>query len=182
MFKAAILVAEGVQDEEFIYPYYRLQEFGCELDVVLSPYKLRTCDVAGKYGIPIKWNKLSSVVTNNLYDLIVIPGGWQCPEILRMDKNILALVEKHFLEGKIIAAICHGSQVLISALHNTEPYPHLMMTGYKGIMHDIINAGFSYVDKSVVIDTDNCIITAQHYKDNPEFMKTVLNELSKQNH
>lgn len=175
--KAALLASEGVQDEEFIYPYYRLQEFECELDIILSPYKGQTDNIQGKYGIPIQWNKLSSEVTNNLYDLIVIPGGWQCPEILRMDENILALVEKHFLESKIIAAICHGPQVLISALHNTKPYPHLMMTSYKGIMHDIINAGFSYADKSVVIDKN--VITAQHYKDNPEFMRTVLNELSK---
>lgn len=176
-FSAAILVSEGVQDEEYLYPYYRLQEFGCELDVVLSPYKLRTCDVVGKYGIPIKWNKLSSAVTNNLYDLIVIPGGWQCPEILRMDEHILDLVEKHFLEGKIISTICHGIQVLISALFNHNV--NLLVTGYKGIMHDIINAGFSYADKSVV--KDNNIISAQHYRDNPEWMKITLEQFQCQN-
>lgn len=175
MFKAALLVAEGCQDHEFFYPFYRLQEFGCELDVILSPSKGKTDNIKGKYGIPIKWNKLSSEVTNDLYDLIVIPGGWQCPEILRMDEHILALVEKHFLESKIIAAICHGPQVLISALFDQDV--HLMMTGYKGIMHDIINAGHSYVDKPVV--NYESIITAQHYNDNPEFMKIVLEECQK---
>lgn len=176
MIKAAILVAEGVQDQEFFYPFYRLQEVDCKLDVVLSLSKGNR-NPKSKYQVPLPYDLVSTAYFeyHDMYDLIIIPGGWQCPEILRMDPNILELIVRHFQAYKLIAAICHGPQVLISALFEVDPYPHLMMTGYQGIMHDIINAEFSYVDKPVVQDKN--VITAQHYKNNPEFMRTVLNAL-----
>lgn len=46
--RAIILVADEVQDQEFWYPYYRLQEAGFTVEVctINGPCK-------GKYGIPI---------------------------------------------------------------------------------------------------------------------------------
>lgn len=170
--KVALLVAQDVQDEEYIYPYYRFQEAGLELDVVLSLYK-DNHKPTGKYGVPLKWNKLSTDAVYNKYDLIVIPGGW-CPEILRLDNNIIELVKSHLLENKLIAAICHGPQVLISA--KTPNINGADMTGYIGIKDDINNAGFNYINNSVV--KDHHIITANHYNANAEFIKTILESLN----
>jgi protease I len=168
--KSVILVAEGVQDEEFIYPYYRLQEEG-EVVVVGSlrfgrdNYTSLKC----KYGIPIKINEISTYIHRYLdADLVVVPGGWQCPEILRMDQCILKYLNDMVGQAKIIGAICHGPQVLISAdvLYECEA------TGYVGIKDDINNYGAVYVDSPVV--RHNNIITAQHYKDNPQFIKACI--------
>ncbi len=172
--KVAILVAQGVQDEEFLYPYYRIQEEGFEMDVILSPHP-KYPNPTGKYGIPIKSNKTTTnlYTTNGVlvsnYDIVIIPGGWQAPEIMRMDEKILRFLQHANNHKTIIAAICHGPQVLISA----KIVSGRKITGYQGIRDDIVNAGAIYIDNGVIID--NNIITAQHYKDNPEFLKSILN-------
>lgn len=174
--KAAILVAQDVQDEEYLYPYYRLQEYGADLDVILSPSKTGS-NPTGKYGIPLKWNisSMEADLANKTYDVIVIPGGW-CPEILRLDKHIINIIRKHDSCGCVIGAICHGPQVLLSAkLHGLQG---CVLSGYQGICDDITNAGYVY-SPDLVVQYDGhllTIVTAPHYKDNPQFMKTILHE------
>lgn len=167
---ALILVAQGVQDQEFWYPYYRLIEAGFGVDVVVSG---KTDGLSGKYGIPIKdWQWTTDALTlDDFYDLVIIPGGWQAPEIMRQDEKILQLVSFLNDAGGIIGAICHGPQVLISA----GICKYRKMTCYKGMQDDLINAGAQYIDESVVID-DN-IITAPHYDDNPEWMRAIMNKM-----
>lgn len=166
--KAALLVAQGVQDEEYIYPYYRLQEAGFDLDVILSP-SIKYPNPTGKYGIPIQYNMASyNIDLTRSYEILIVTGGWQAPEIMRLDSNILTLIQMANSQNKIIGAICHGSQVLISA----KVVDKRRMTCYTGIKDDLQNAGAIYVDQGVVVDGN--LITAQHYRDNPEFMKLIL--------
>ena len=44
MRKILIMVDEGVEDVEFLYPYYRLQEEGYKLDIVASKAKKPTLE------------------------------------------------------------------------------------------------------------------------------------------
>lgn len=180
---SVILVAEGVQDQEFWYPYYRLQELGKVLTVAPSRDKL-----FGKYGIPITpdlsfteylfprtltkeqitqgyWFPPEETVTP---DILIIPGGWSCPEILRMRPDALDIVKWCNAKNVVIGAICHGPQVLISA----ELCKGRYMTAYVGVKDDLINAGAMWCEGPVVRDSN--IITAQHYRDNPKFMKEIL--------
>ena len=181
--KAIILVAQGVEDVEFWYPYYRLQEAGFDIDVVVSGYSdivvSGYLNITGKYGIPIKNIHLTSQSLPNMCksnskepNLIIVPGGWQAPEIMRQDKNILDFLRyhNHYNQQKrtIIGTICHGSQVLISA----GIVQGKRMTCYKGMKDDLINAGAKYVNVPVVIDEN--IVSAQHYDNNPEWMKAIL--------
>lgn len=170
MKKALILTAQGVQDEEFIYPYHRLIEEGYDLKVVFVPTEKYKKQV-GKYGIPFKSdmsieNADIDELLNN--DLLIIPGGWQAPEIMRMNNKVLDLVRKFKENNKIIAAVCHGPQVLISA----NILKGVNATGFSGIKDDLINAGANYIDAPFV--TDNNIITSPHYKDLGPWMKEVL--------
>lgn len=171
---ACILVAQGVQDEEFIYPYYRLQEANFDLDVVfVTTPKYNKPE--GKYGIPFHYDYLMDELTIEAfdrYDLFIIPGGWQAPEIMRMDNKVIDVLRLAEDKNKIIAAICHGPQVLISAGVGRGK----QMTGFAGIRHDIENAGYDYVHKAVV--NDGGIITSPHYKNNPDFMREVLRQCS----
>lgn len=166
---STILVAQGVQDQEFWYPYYRLQELGNVLVVAKS----NTEEFKGKYGIPIKTTTtvesyLEDLKKTRQYpDVLIIPGGWQCPEILRVSPEVLEII-KILYNISVIGAICHGPQVLISA----GLCQGKNMTAYSGIKDDLINAGAIWYDKPVV--RDGKIVTAQHYKDNPEFMKEIL--------
>lgn len=164
-----IFVAQGVQDQEFWYPYYRLNEERFNVDVVAP-----TTNVTGKYGIPIKNVDYLThdLKIDNYYNLIIVPGGWQAPEIMRQDVYITTYLEYANRQKILIGTICHGPQVLISA--NIVKDRH--MTCYKGMKDDLINAGAKYLNQAVVID--NNIISAQHYDNNPEWMKAIIQQLN----
>ena len=49
------------------------------------------------------------------YSLIIIPGGVKCIEHLRLQASLIKDIEKFNSKGKLIAAICSGTMMLISA-------------------------------------------------------------------
>ena len=168
--KALIIVAENFQDEEFIYPFYNLQGFCDEVDVASSDGKWRY----GKYGVPARVNlSFQQAIDAGLYDEIIIPGGFECPDRLRIIKEALELVQSHFHGNKIVAAICHGPWVLISA----KVVSGKRLTGFKAIKDDIVNAGGIYEDSECVIDGN--LISSPHYAQNPQFMDAVRSKLEK---
>jgi protease I len=166
MSKALIPVAFESQDEEVIYPYYRLQEAGFDVDLCHIGSK----PAIGKHGIKFPVNKIG-VNINDIYDLIIIPGGWGA-EILRSDLDLLSVIKLHHENNKFIGAICHGPWVLISAGIIKDK----IITCYPGMLDDVINAGGIYNTASFVVDHN--IITAPHYRNNPEFMREILDHVS----
>jgi protease I len=48
------------------------------------------------------------------YDGLVVPGG-RAPEYLRLNEDVLNIVRHFANEGKPIAALCHGPQLLAAA-------------------------------------------------------------------
>lgn len=172
--KTVILVAQGVQDQEFWYPYYRLKEAELDVKVVASlkdNLEVKSHTITGKYGIPIQFDYTTKTLHCQSFDLIIIPGGWQAPEIMRQDVYIFDYLYSQ-RKKSIIGTICHGPQVLISA----DIVKGRRMTCYKGMKDDLINAGASYVDLPVVVDKN--IITSPHYDNNPEFMKAILEQIN----
>ena len=94
-------------------------------------------------------------------------------ELLRLDNNAIEIVKKFNQKNKLIAAICSGTMMLISA----NIIKGKKVTGYYAWKQDIINAGAEFVDNPSVED-DN-IITSPHYKYNGEWMKLVISKLKK---
>lgn len=162
--KALILTGKLVQDHEYIYPYYRLQEAGFSVDVAIRNKEtvetyfgikvVPTCDVV---DIKVKG-----------YDLLVLPGGAKAMEYLRQDKDVLKTVRDFYKAGKVIASICHGAQLLISA----GIIKGKRISGYYSIKDDINNAGAIYVDAPAVVDGK--IVTSPHYKYLGDWMKATL--------
>lgn len=162
---AVILVDNRVQDEEYIYPYYRLQEANFKVNVATSSKH----QVHGKYGIPIKTTMHTSDLHAENFDLVVVPGGMESPEIMRQDPCVLKFLQEMNQSGKIIGAICHGPWVLVSA----KVVSGRKATCYKGMKDDLNNGGGIYCEDADVV-VDGNLVTASHYRHNPEFMKTVL--------
>jgi protease I len=108
MKKAVIIIATGVEDTEFAYPYYRLQEAGFKVDVATKGKK----DATGKWGLPIPATADAEMVREADYDLAVIPGGYESPDRVRQIKNVLQLLRDFDGCGKIISspvyATAHG--------------------------------------------------------------------------
>lgn len=169
MKKVVIIAERGVQDEEYIYPYYRLQE---ESDIEVSVATL-TGEVAhGKYGIPIRATMDVTSLDANNFSGVIIPGGLESPERLRQNHHVLKFLQDMNSSGKAIGAICHGPWVLISAqLCSNRP-----LTCYIGMKDDLINAGGIYVPSSDVVISSN-IITSPHYRHNAKFVSTFIKKL-----
>ena len=88
-----------------------------------------------------------------------------------LNKDIIKFISDFDKEKKIIACICSGAQLLISA----KVVKGRKIAGYYSMKDDLINAGANYTDLPAVID-DN-IITTAHYKDMGPWMKEVIKKL-----
>src|SRR5436305_14044665 len=125
-------VAEEVEDLEFWVPVMRLREEGAKVIVI----GLSTETVKGKHGLEMTPDvSIEEAPEADILDGIVIPGGW-APDKLRRNKGVLQLVRDVYAQGKVVATICHGGWVPISAgiMRGRKA------TGSTGIKDDIINA------------------------------------------
>ena len=167
--KAIIISGNLAQDHEFIYPYYRLLEEEFKVDVCLLEGK----PVQGILGTKIPPNKdqivkkIDDVLVEN-YNLLILPGGVKAMEKVRQEKKIIKFISEFDKKKKVIACICSGAQLLISA----KVVKGRKISGYYSMQDDLINAGANYTDLPAVID--NNIVTTAHYKDLGPWMKAVL--------
>lgn len=106
-------------------------------------------------------------------DALIIPGGYS-PDALRINQKILELVRHYACTGKVVAAICHGPQVLISA----GLVKGKRMTAYAAVKDDLINAGAQFVDEPAVVDGK--IVTARVPDDLPDFCRAIIDVLLKE--
>ena len=170
--KALILTWEKYQDHEVIYPYYRVQEDGYEVDIMSN--------VVGKiYGILGTYMESTKSVFDlndndkfeqymREYELLIIPGGVKALEKLRQEESALSFIKKWDSKKKTIGSICHGGQMLISAqIVNGRD-----VSGYYSIKDDLVNAGGNFVDAEAVI-SDN-LVCCPHYKWMGQWMSIVL--------
>ena len=124
--------------------------------------------VLGKYGVPARGDKAFSDLRVGDYDLVLLPGGHEAPDRVRQEPSVLKFIGDMHRAGKLVAALCHGPWILISA----GIMRGKRATCYIGMADDLKNAGAHYEETSVVED-DN-IITSPHYRYNGDFMKAIL--------
>ncbi len=172
MKKAIIISGNLAQDHEFIYPYYRLLEEGLIVDVCLLEGK----PVKGILGTTLPPNKDQKVkkieeIKPNDYQILVLPGGVKAMEKVRQEKKIINFISDFNNKGKIIACICSGAQLLISA----KVVNNRKIAGYYSMKDDLINAGALYTDEPAVIDKN--IVTTAHYKDMGPWMREVIKKI-----
>ncbi|MFW6107171.1 MAG: type 1 glutamine amidotransferase domain-containing protein [bacterium] len=165
--KALILTADGVEDSELLYPYYRLLEE--KIDVDIAAPEART--VTGKHGYTVDANMAFADVDAEAYDLLVLPGG-KGPETVRLDQNAVRVARQMLQADKVVAAICHGPQVLVSA----GGLEGRRATCWAGIRDDVRAAGADYEDREVVVDQK--LITSRCPSDLPAFCREILAALS----
>ena len=168
MKKIAVLIEDNFNEFELIYPYYRLKEAGLQ-SFLVGP-ELKTYH--SKSGMLISSELSINNVNPEDFSGVIIPGGY-APDILRRNEKILDFVKRMFDEEKLVAAICHGGWVLISAhvVNGTT------LTGSHAIKDDLKNAGAKYEDEEVVVDEN--LITSRSPSDLPAFMKEIIKFLDK---
>ncbi|MFC5464621.1 type 1 glutamine amidotransferase domain-containing protein [Lederbergia graminis] len=167
MAKVAFLLANAFEDSEMVNPYNAVKEAGHEA-VIVGLEKGVT--VEGKKGASYTTEMTASEVQANDFDAVVIPGG-SAPEALRVNDDIVKFVREVNEQGKLIAGICHGPQVMISA----DVLKGKTATSFVGIRDDVKLAGAEYKDEEVVVSEN--IITSRTPKDEPAFIREILAKL-----
>ncbi|MBI4063613.1 MAG: type 1 glutamine amidotransferase [Elusimicrobia bacterium] len=164
--KIAIIIERDFQDLEAWFPYLRLQEEGAVVEFVAPEKK----EYAGKFGYPAMAERALRQVKPDDYDCLVIPGGF-APDFLRRYPPCIEFVRDAYAKGKLIASICHGPWILVSA----GILKGKRATCFAAIAVDIQNAGAHYEDSEVV--TDGRIITSRKPEDLPAFCRAIIKAL-----
>ena len=165
--RIAILAEDLYQDQELWYPLLRMREAGADVVVVgmagVEEYH-------SKYGYPVKVDVAVDTVSAADFDAVIIPGGY-APDRIRRHPEMVKLVKDIFEQGGIVAFICHGGWVPISA----GILKGKRVTSFFAIKDDIVNAGAICVDAEVVRDGN--IISSRVPDDLPAFCRTIIGAL-----
>ncbi|NOX36734.1 MAG: type 1 glutamine amidotransferase [Calditrichaeota bacterium] len=166
--RVGILVEKLYEDLELWYPKIRLEEEGAEVKLI----GMETTTYPSKHGYPAKADLTVYDAELQEWDGLIIPGGY-APDHLRRYTEMIRFVRDQHQKGALIATICHGPWVLISA----EIVAGKKMTCFFAIKDDLINAGAQYVDEPVVVDGN--LISSRHPHDLPYFGRAIIDYLAR---
>ncbi len=170
--KVAILTEEGFEQVELTSPQKALKDAGATVHIV-SPKsgKIKAWNETD-WGIEVQVDKQLSDVSPDDYDALVLPGGVLNPDKLRQNKQAVAFVSAFLDEGKPVAAICHGPQMLIE----TGMIGGRTLTSFPSLKTDLKNAGAHWVDQEVVVDSG--LITSRRPADLDAFNAKAIEEFA----
>jgi len=162
----AVLVGPDYEDLEVWYPKLRLEAAGFAAPLV----GVDKVTYSGKWGYPAPTEVHIDEIDTATLAGVLAPGGW-APDKLRRDKRVLDVVRGVDQRGGLVATICHGPWILISA----GICRGRRMASTVGIRDDVQNAGAEWVDQAVVIDRN--LVSSRVPKDLPAFGEAVVDWL-----
>jgi len=166
--RIAILVEQDFEDAELTEPLRAMKDAGATVVIVGSGSRQ---SYQGKKRVAeVTVDTTADKVKVEEFDAIIVPGGY-APDKMRLHQPMIDLVKDAYKAGKIIAAVCHGPQLLISA----GIVKGRRVTSWSSVAIDLVNAGAVWVDEPVVRDGN--IITSRKPADLPEFNKAIIKAL-----
>jgi protease I len=174
--KIMILSTNGFEQSELERPLNDLRAKGATVHVVTPDGE----DIKGwdqkDWGNTVPADKALADVSVDDYNALVLPGGQMNPDILRANKDAVALIKAFGDSGKPIAAICHAPWLLIEA----GIIEGRKATSYGSIATDLKNAGAHFEDSEVVVD--QAIITSRSPDDLDAFIAKIVEEVEEGKH
>jgi protease I len=196
--RIAILTGQEFEDIELLVPVVRFSEEGASVTVATLPkdavggahFSTRHYDpnkpITGRFGSTIpfvvleegkRWNHVEiPELSVDDYDAVVVPGGF-APDYLRLDETTRGFIAEMYRAGKLVTAICHGPQVLISvdANEGTDIVRGRDVTCYASVRDDIRNAGANALEAPCVVSGN--VITGRYPDDLPDFCRAIIDHL-----
>jgi protease I len=183
--KILMLVGDFVEDYEVMVPFQALLMVGHTVHAVCPEKKagdrIRTAihDFEGdqtyseKPGHNFTLNATFADVKVEEYDALVIPGG-RAPEYIRLNPDVIGMVQHFDKTNKPIAAICHGAQVLAAAGVVTGK----TCSAYPAVGPDVNSAGGTWVDvgyEKAYVHSN--LVTAAAWPAHPDWLAKFLQVL-----
>ena len=176
--KLLMIVGDYVEDYEVMVPFQALQVLGHHVDAV-CPNKtagefVRTAihDFEGdqtyseKRGHNFVLNASFADVKPTEYDGLILPGG-RAPEYLRLNPNVIEMVQHFDQAKKPIAALCHGAQILAAA----RVVKGKRVSAYPACAPEVEGAGGTYtklaMDEAI---TDGNLVSGPAWPAHPAFL------------
>jgi protease I len=171
-----ILSTNGFEQSELEKPLADLRAKGATVHVATPDGN----DIKGwdndDWGGSVKADLAVKDVDVANYQAIVLPGGQINPDLLRVNKDAIALIRSFADSGKTVAAICHAPWLLIEA----GIIEGRKVTSYGSIATDVKNAGGHWEDSEVVVD--HGIITSRSPADLDAFVGKIVEEIEEGKH
>lgn len=167
-YRVGILVEQGFEDSEMTETMRALSDSGVVVITIGSGSSQSYRGLRSKLRVRADSN--AQDVRVDRLNALVITGGYAADK-MRLHKSMVDLVRRAHDSGLIVAAVCHGPQLLISA----GIVRGRRVTSWPSIAIDLVNAGAIWVDEAVVKDMN--IITAGKPADLPRFNKAVIEAL-----
>jgi len=166
--RIAILAEEDFEDAELIVTMRVMKNAGAKVVIVGSgsqeAYKGKRGSAT--IGVDVTADKVKA----EDFDAVIVPGGY-APDKMRLHQSMVDLVRKAHDLGKVVAAICHGPQLLLSA----DIVRGRRVTSWPSVAVDLKNAGAKWVDEPVVQDGN--LITSRKPADLPRFNEAIIEAL-----
>lgn len=159
-------VDNDYEDLELWYPKLRAEEAGYAMRLAGPKHG----NFTGKHGYPAASDMLIAAARSEDFCGLLIPGGFM-PDKLRRNARVLSLTHEFFEQGKLVAFICHGGWIPISA----KILKGKRATGSLGIKDDLENAGAIWVNEPAVVDGN--LISSRTPSDLAPFAKAMVDFL-----
>ena len=168
----ALLSTNGFEDSELTQPMQAIKDAGAEVVVISES----TEQIEGKNGTKVDVDKSVDDVDVADYHGLLLPGGVQNPDVMRMNETAVAFVKAFFENHKPVAAICHAPWLLAEA----GVLEGRTITSWPSLKTDMVNAGANWVDEEVV--TDQGLVTSRNPDDLPAFCAKAVEEFGEGKH
>ena len=168
----ALLATDGFEDSELTVPLEAIKNAGAQVTVISDGKD----EITGKNDTVIDVDENVNDVSAENFDGLLLPGGLQNPDTMRMNEVAVAFVRDFFGQHKPVAAICHAPWLLIEA----DVLQGRRVTSWPSLQTDITNAGATWVDESVVVDQG--LVTSRKPDDLDDFTAKAIEEFGEGKH
>ncbi|MCS6859540.1 MAG: DJ-1/PfpI/YhbO family deglycase/protease [Abditibacteriales bacterium] len=181
MNKVLLIIGDAAEVTDTLYPYFRVQEDGYQC-VVAAPekrvYHLVMHEPRPDWDITVEspgYHLPSDIAFRDVnpddYLALVLSGG-RAPEYLRYDQDLMRVTRQMFEQGKPIASVCHGIEIIAAA----GIIRGKRVTTVPKCRYDVELVGGIYVDEPVVVDGN--LVTARTFWDNAPWMREFMKMLN----
>jgi protease I len=171
----AILATNGFEASELNSPLAALKAAGAKVSVVSisdTSENIRGWSNGRWSEETVKVDGIVPTMKASEFDALMLPGGVMNPDLLRINTDAVTFVRDFFSAGKPVAAICHAPWLIAEA----GAAKGRRLTSYPSIRTDLINAGATWVDESVVVDQG--LVTSRSPKDLDDFNQKMVEEIA----